>query len=169
MQNITKSILGLAAAGALAFGTAAPAMAAQSVTVNPGQSKKETGYVTGHYTSYYAEDGNGGWYWDLGDGRIQGNVASPGDLDQQSLLECDYVNNYRADFGDDPFMDTGWIINNINCSDGTHYKYLIVHEDDPRYEGDPENAIWGTWEYHVLSQSGEGNIANLFKPVVSND
>ncbi len=117
--------------------------------------------VNGHYTSLYAYDAAGNWYWDLGDGRIQGTVASVADLDQATLTTCDYVNNYRADFGNDPFMNSGWIQNHINCSgydDNGQYNYLIVHETDPRYTGNPDWAIWGSWEYHVLTISGQGNL-----------
>jgi len=118
--------------------------------------------VNGHYTSLYAYDANGDWYWDLGDGRIQGTVGSVAELDQATLTTCDYVINYRADFGNDPFMDSGWIQNHINCSgydDNGYYNYLIVHETDPRYTGNPDWAVWGTWEYHVLTISGQGNLA----------
>lgn len=117
--------------------------------------------VNGHYTSVYAYDANGDYYWDLGDGRVQGTVGAVGELDGATLSRCDYVNNYRADFGNDPFMDEGWIQNHINCTgyDGSgHYNYLIVSSSDPRYTGNPEWAVWGTWEYHVLTQSGDGNL-----------
>lgn len=118
-------------------------------------------YVNGHYTSLYAYDANGDWYWDLGDGRVQGTVGSVDDLDSETLTTCDYVVNYRADFGNDPFMDAGWIQNHINCSgydDNGQYNYLIVHETDPRYRGNPDWAVWGNWEYHVLTESGQGNL-----------
>lgn len=118
-------------------------------------------YVNGHYTSVYAYDAGGDWYWDLGDGRVYGTVGSVDDLDQATLTVCDYENNYRADFGNDPFMDKGWIQNHINChgyDDNGHYNYLIVHETDPRYRGNPDWAIWGDWEYHGLTISGEGNL-----------
>jgi hypothetical protein len=117
--------------------------------------------VNGHYTSLYAYDANGDWYQDLGDGRVQGTVASVDALDQATLSQCDYVNNYRATFGNDPFMDTGWIQNHIVCSgyDGhATYNYLIVHETDPRYQGNPDWAIWGNWEYKVFTESGKGNL-----------
>jgi hypothetical protein len=117
--------------------------------------------VNGHYTSVYAYDALGDWYWDLGDGRVQGTVGSVADLDQATLTTCDYVINYRADFGNDPFMNSGWIQNHINCygyDDNGHYNYLIVHSTDPRYTGDPAFAIWGDWEYHVLTISGQGNL-----------
>ena len=119
-------------------------------------------FVTGHYTSLYAYDGNGDYYWDLGDGRIDQTVDSVDDLDAASLTTCNYVNNYRADFGNDPFMDAGWIQNHINCVglEKAQYNYHIVHETDPRYTGNPDWAIWGNWEYHVLTISGEGNLVD---------
>ena len=152
---------------------AAPALAGTRV---PGHEKArydqdENGFpdagvmVNGHYTSLYAYDAGGDWYWDLGDGRILGTVASVEDLDAATLTTCDYIVNYRADFGNDPFMNSGWIHNNINChgfDDNGHYKYLIVHETDPRYRGNPDWAIWGTWEYHVLASSGAGNLVRPY-------
>lgn len=117
--------------------------------------------VNGHYTSVYAYDASGDWYWDLGDGRIQGTVSAIDALDPATLTRCDYVINYRADFGNDPFMDEGWIQNHINCAgfdDNGQYNYLIVSSTDPRYTGNPAWAVWGTWEYHVLTQSGDGNL-----------
>jgi hypothetical protein len=125
-------------------------------------------YVNGHYTSVYAYDGNGDWYWDLGDGRVQGTVESVDDLDATTLTVCDYVVNYRADFGNDPFMDAGWIQNHINCqgfADNGHYNYLIVHESDPRYQGNPDWSIWGTWEYHTYIESGHGNLVRPYTHV----
>ena len=118
--------------------------------------------VTGKYTSLYAYDDNDDYYWDLGDGRVQGTVASVDDLDQATLTVCNYQNGYRGEFGNDPFLDNGWIRNNINCSgydDNKSYTYVIVHRSDPRYTGNPDWAIWGDWEYHVLTESGFGNLA----------
>lgn len=118
-------------------------------------------YVNGHYTSVYAYDDNGDWYWDLGDGRVYGTVGSVKDLEKQTLTKCDYVVNYRADFGNDPFMDAGWIQNHIKCKgydDNNKYNYLIVHESDPRYRGNPDWSIWGSWEYHTKTKSGVGNM-----------
>ncbi len=139
-----------------------------SETTVPGHCDKG-GTVVGHYTSLFAYEGEYGtgfypqenWYWDLGDGRVWGTVDSVDFLDQDRLTVCDYVVNYRGDFGVDPSLDNGWIQNHINCSgydDNNHYNYLIVHETDPRYRGDPEWAIWGTWEYKVLTISGFGNL-----------
>ncbi len=117
--------------------------------------------VNGKYTALYAYDASDDWYWDLGDGRVQGTVDSVDDLDQSTLSTCDYQIQYRGTFENNSFMDGGWIMNNIVCSgyDGTSTNnYLIVNENDPRYTGDPAAAIWGNWEYHILTQSGEGNL-----------
>lgn len=156
-----------------------PAVGAQNTAV-PGRSgakvdKDGNGYadagvyVNGHYTSVYAYDDNGDYYSDLGDGRVQGTVSSIDDLDADTLTVCTYVNNYRADFGNTPFMDQGWIQNHVNCSgydDNGTYNYLIVSDTDPRYTGNPDNAIWGNWEYIVLTESGNGNtlVTNLVGP-----
>lgn len=147
-----------------------PVIAFGSSTVVPGHTKwdedgngipDEGVKVNGHYTSVYAEDANGDYYWDLGDGRIYSTVDSIDDLDQDTLTTCDYVVNYRATFENDPFMDSGWIQNHINCygyADNNHYNYLIVHETDPRYTGNPDWAIWGDWEYVIYTESGLGNL-----------
>ena len=160
----------IAILAALTLLLAAAGMVLADTTV-PGHTGKydqdNNGYpdagmeVNGLYTSVYAYDANGDWYWDLGDGRIQGTVGSIADLDPATLTTCDYVINYRADFGNDPFMNSGWIQNLINCygyDDNGQYNYLIVHETDPRYTGNPDWAIWGNWEYHVLTISGQGNL-----------
>ncbi|MDD5704223.1 MAG: hypothetical protein PHU23_19485 [Dehalococcoidales bacterium] len=138
-----------------------------SNTTVPGHCDND-GTVVGHYTSLYAYDANGDYYWDLGDGRVQGTVSSVDDLDQATLTICDYVVNYRGDFGPDPYMDDGWIQNHINCAgydDNGQYNYLIVHNTDPRYEGNPDWAVWDTCEYHVLTMSGYGNLARPDHPV----
>lgn len=140
--------------------SAGPCDSTGSDTTVPGHCDRD-GSVVGHYTSVYAYDISGGWYWDLGDGRVQGSVDSIDDLDQATLTQCDYVVNYRGDFGGDPFLNSGWIQNHINChgyDDNSSYNYLIVHQSDPRYTGNPDWAIWGTWEYHVLTESGSGNL-----------
>lgn len=150
---------------------ALPAAAESKSTIVPGQQGRydsddnnfsdDGAIVTGKYESVYAYDANGDWYWDLGDGRVRGTVDSIDDLDEETLTVCDYQVQYRGSFENDPFLDSGWIKNNINCSghDGTStYNYLIVHESDPRYTGNPEWEIWDTWEYHVLTESGHGNL-----------
>lgn len=168
-------VLGLFATSAMA----APAMAGTAVPGHDpakfpnridkdGNGISDEGVViNGHYLSVYAEDANGDWYWDLGDGRVQGTVGSIDELDQATLSVCDYIVNYRASFENDPFMDYGSIHNNIRCygyEGNSHYKYLIVHESDPRYTGNPAWSIWGTWEYQALNVSGEGNTLRFSNP-----
>lgn len=153
----------------------AGAKAEKSGTAVPGHSRTSDSndngspdagvWVNGHYTSVYAYDANGDYYWDLGDGRIYNTVDSVEDLDQETLTVCDYVVNYRADFGDTPYMDQGSIHNNIKCSGeekGT-YNSVIVSDQDPRYTGNSDLAIWGNWEYIVDTWSGTGNVANPMK------
>jgi hypothetical protein len=68
---------------------------------------------------------------------------------------------YRGDFGNDPYLNSGVIDNHWLCTgpDGNQtYNYQIVSQDDPRYRGNPDWAEFdGTWEYHVLTQGGQGN------------
>ncbi len=174
---MSKSLITKAAAVAAVSVVAVAGPASALTTTTPGQSSArydkdgndipDAGvFVTGTYKASYGEDASGAYYWDLGDGRVftSVGVTSVDDLDADTLVSCDYKNTYRADFGNDPFMDEGWIINNIQCDDGTAYHFLIVSQTDPRYTGDPDFATWGTWEYHVLSESGSGNIANLVRP-----
>lgn len=124
--------------------------------------------VTRHWTSLYAYDWNGDWYWDLGDGRVLGTVGSPDDLDDASYNECSYVNQSRGTFENNPYQDSGWISNHIDCNgtDGHgHWNYLMVHRTDPRFTGDAARIAeldWGPdWEFKVLTELGTGNF---FKP-----
>ena len=157
----------------LAFAGSTTAATTVPGKTGPKVDKDNNGYpdkgvvVNGHYTSVYAEDGNGDWYWDLGDGREQGTVDSIDELDQSTLTTCDYVVNYKGTFENDPFMDTGNIDNHIRCygEEKGHYNYQIVHKTDPRYRGNPEWAVWGDWEYHVLTESGNGNLTRPYKAV----
>ena len=153
-----------------------PAGAPSASTAVPGHARKAdangNGYpdagvvVTGKYVSIYAYDANGDYFWDLGDGRVQGTVGSVDALDAATLTECVYQVHYRGTFEDDPFQDTGWITNNINCKGLEHgtYLYQIVHATDPRYRGNPDWAVWGDWEYHVLTESGTGNLVRPYRP-----
>lgn len=157
-------LLSATAAGAA---TSVPGHTGSRVDENGNGSPDAGVIVVGHYTSLYAYDGVGGWFQDLGDGRVRGNVGSVEELDAETLTVCDYVNGYRGDFGDDPFLDSGWVSNNIRChgfEKGT-YRYQIVHESDPRYRGNPDWAIWGNWEYHVLTESGSGNLVRPINDV----
>jgi hypothetical protein len=82
----------------------------------------------------------------------------------QEAEGCTYQVQYRGDFGDTPYLNDGWIINNIVCDDGSAFNFLFVHATDPRYTGNDDLAIWGMWEWHVLTVSGHGNLANPMHP-----
>ena len=176
MKLFTKGpllLIGLVFVAAVVFaaGTIVPGQQKQidkGITDEDGNDIPDAGVtVVGKYTSLYAYDAAGDWYWDLGDGRVRGTVDSEDELDQETLTECDYQVQYRGNFENDPFLDSGWIMNNINCSgfdDNDKYNYLIVHQSDPRYKG-TGISIWGTWEYHTLTQSGAGNLARPETPV----
>lgn len=119
--------------------------------------------VTGAYKALYAEDANGDYYFDLGDGRVLGTVDSVDELDQETLTVCEYKIQYRGAFENDPFLDNGWIKNQIKCSGYDYdkaqtFNFTIVHETDPRYTGNPDWAIWNTWEYHTNVVGGVGNL-----------
>ena len=116
--------------------TAACAVVAAPVaaasTVVPGQQGRD-GTVNGHYKQSI----------DYGGGT------------------CDYVVNYRGDYGGDPYLDNGAIFNHIRCygPDGNQvYNYRIISSDHPGYRGNPDCAEYGVWEYHTLTASGTGNV-----------
>lgn len=163
-------LLLVAAGGLISVLTLISTMMANAGTVVPGHNKSDRNgngipdigkTVVGHYTSVYAYDSNGDYYWDLGDGRVQGTVESISELDQDTLTTCDYVVNYKGKFEDTPFLDSGAIQNHIVCrgfDDNGTYNYDIVHKTDPRFRNNPEFSIWGEWEYHTLTESKSGNL-----------
>ena len=51
---------------------------------------------------------------------------------------------YRGDFGGDPYLDDGWIMNVYTDREGNFALYVMVHEDDPRWSEDLE-PLWGSW------------------------
>lgn len=118
--------------------------------------------VTGRYKATYAYDGDGDTYtYNLSNlGEEGGTVASIDDLDPATRTVCYYNVQYRGTFENDPYQDTGWIKNVINCKgrDSGSYSYVFVHETDPRYTREKPPAFDGDWEYHVLTVSGSGNV-----------
>lgn len=166
-----RTLLALLTIAALALAAAVPAQAGTAVPGKSGAKVDADGngfpdagvVVVGHYTSVYAYDSHGDYYWDLGDGRVYTSVGidSIDDLDPATLTVCDYVVNYKGTFDNDPFLDSGNVDNHIRCHghDGTStFNTQIVHETDPRYRGNPAWAIWGDWELHVSTVSGTGNL-----------
>lgn len=139
---MSKKVLVLSMVVLLSLMAASTAFAGQPVcepdqTVVKGHCEK-TGTVVGHYTFVYEGDG----------------------------YVCKYVVNYRGDFGGDPYLDNGRIMNMINCTGGsvgsdnpnarTNYTYMFVSEGEPQWD---ENNIWGTWDWDILTVPGEGNVA----------
>lgn len=151
-----RAVLGGAAVGLLGLSSISPA-AAQRGNDSNGQSNQ----VTGMYKATYAYDNNGDWWgYNLSDQGVEaGSVESIDDLEQSTLTTCYYKVQYQGSFGDDPYLDMGWIRNNIVCKgyEPDNRNVLYVSEDDPRYTGDGKE-IWGSWEYFVDAQRGKGNV-----------
>lgn len=70
---------------------------------------------------------------------------------------------YRGDFGGDPYLDDGWVMNIYTHEDFHGYItiYRFVHETDPRYTG--ENPIWGSWDFDLEIHGGQFDRANSGK------
>lgn len=124
---------------------------------NSGNGDKETGM----YKSTYAYDDEGDWYgYNMSNQELVfGTVASIDELDQETLTTCYYKVQYQGSFGDDPYLDMGWIRNNVVCKgyEPDNRNVLFVSQEDERYTGEGE-PIWGTWEYFVDARRGEGNV-----------
>lgn len=148
-------------------GTAVAALGLGGVSTVAAQQRGNDGNdgngdkVTGMYKATYAYDQNGDWYQYNGSnlGRETGTVGSIDDLDQATLTTCDYKIQYQGSFGDDPYLDVGWIRNNIVCKgyEPDNRNVLYVSEEDNRYTGEG-TPIWGTWEYFVDARRGRGNV-----------
>lgn len=67
---------------------------------------------------------------------------------------CDYVVNTLGDFGGDPYLNDGHMMNRIICEDGSVWTYHIFHETHPAYKG-TRTPIWGEWEYFITT-NGKG-------------
>lgn len=120
-MRITRTIAATAVVAVAAVGLAANAGAAEYVSDNavPGHAKQERqGKVAVHY--------------------VEENYLGSG---------CDYVVNTLGDFGGDPYLDSGRMMNRIICDDGSVVTYHIVHESHPSYDADRMTPIWGSWGY----------------------
>jgi hypothetical protein len=82
-----RKFIAVAALATLGVTVGASSVSANSTRV-PGHARYDADgngvpdagvYVNGHYTSLYAYDDKGDWFWDLGDGRIQGTSPSVDD------------------------------------------------------------------------------------------
>lgn len=145
---------GLAALGLASLPTA--------MAQSRGNEGSNSDTVSGMYKSTYAYDANGDWYGEnmSNRGLESGTVGSISELDQDTLTTCYYKVQYQGSFGDDPYLDMGWIKNNVVCKgyEPDNRNVLWVHESDPRYTGTGQPAFGGTWEVHVDSRRGEGNV-----------
>ena len=144
MSHRTRALMGAALACAVLATPAAAGTAKKADADNNGFSDAGV-IVNGNYTDTYADG--------------LGNV-------------CSVLVTYRGDFGNDAYLDSGEISNHYVCNGPaghSTYNYQIVSQGDPRYSGNPDWAVWGTWEYHVLTQGGQGNEdfggnGNLVRP-----
>jgi hypothetical protein len=159
MQNGIRrrtALKGLGATLGLAFVPVASATQ-RGNDKNSGNGDKETGM----YKATYAYDANGNWYgYNLSNlGEESGTVGSIDELEQETLTTCYYKVQYQGDFGDDPYLDMGWIRNNIVCTgyEPDNQNVLYVSQEDHRYTGEG-TPIWNTWEYFVDAQRGDGNV-----------
>ncbi|MFC7047353.1 hypothetical protein ACFQH6_19785 [Halobacteriaceae archaeon GCM10025711] len=160
-RGALKTIAGIGVLATVPTGSALGSTAKSKFDDEDGNGIPDEGeVVTGTYKSVYAYDATGDWYWNLGDGRVRGNVESVEALDDATLTVCYYKVQYRGTFENDGFLDSGWVKNNINCKgydDNGIYNYIIVHETDPRYRGTRTPTWGGSWEYHVDVEDKHGN------------
>jgi hypothetical protein len=129
------------------------ALAGAALLALPAAATADSTLVPGHQDRYDA-DNNG--ISDAGQ-EVNGRYT---DTYVDGATVCKLTVTYRGDFGNTPYLDSGVIENHYVCKgpDGNAtFNYQIVHESDPRYRGNPDWAVWGNWEYHVLTQGGQGN------------
>ena len=172
IRNRTHNTERTSRRGALAkLATAGALLAGSGVaTAQPGNSDNDrydedgNGYpdegevVTGVYRAEYWYDADGDvWGYNLSN--QEQTTGDKSALDPATTTKCYYKIQYRGSFENDPYQDTGWIKNVINCKgdNPARYNWIFVHESDPRYDG-TGTPIWGTWEYHVDVQGGVGNL-----------
>src|SRR4051812_5347050 len=133
----------LALATACAAALIVPAAASAASTVVPGQQDR------------YDADHNG--FPDAGQ-IVNGRYD---EVDTSGDTVCKLVVTYRGDFGNDPYLDSGEISNPYACK-GPHGNQTDNHQigsqGAPRYRGNPDWTVCGGgWEYHALTQGGQGN------------
>jgi len=102
---------------------------------------------------------------------VKGHCEKTGTVVGHYIVEqggCRYVVNYRGDFGDDPYLDNGRIMNLINCKGGSvgsdnpnagaNYNFMIVSEGEPQFD---DANIWGTWDFEICTEPGSGNLGEV--------
>ena len=134
--------------------SAVVALACASALVPAGSALADDGTVVPGQHRYDA-DSNG--YTDAGQ-VVTGRYT-------QASGGCTYQVSYRGDFGNDEYLDSGWIINNIRCGKDV-YHVLVVTADDPRWSADGQDIGWGAgWLAVSFTQSGAGQLLNPHKHV----
>lgn len=65
---------------------------------------------------------------------------------------CDYIVNTLGDFGGNPYLNDGQMLNVVKCPDGSVVTYHIFHKTHPAFTGE-RTQIWGSWEYFATTNS----------------
>jgi hypothetical protein len=128
--NIKRIIAATAVAAVASVGFAASASAETFVsdTSVPGHVKQERqGKVVNHYTQQWTDPDTGVVY--------------------------EYIVNTLGDFGGDPRLNDGIMLNVVRGSDGSVSVWRFVHESHPSYTGEG-TPIWGSWEYKIDNNVG---------------
>ena len=85
----------------------------------------------------------------------QGKVVTHGiQITTTDGVTCEVIVNTVGDFGGDPYMNDGQMMNREKCDDGSVHTYHIFHETHPAYTGE-RTPIWGSWEYFETT-NGKG-------------
>jgi hypothetical protein len=122
MNIITRTIAALSVAAVAALGFAATASADEP-------------YVSGTSVPGHQQQ------------QRQGKVVNHY-VEQQG--ECSVIVNTVGDFGGDPYLDSGQMLNVERCEDGSVYTYHIFHESHPAFDAsDP--VAWTGWNYFTTS------------------
>ena len=129
-MNIKRTIAATAVAAVASVGFAATASAADDY-VNPYE-------VPGHAQQ-----------------ERQGKVVTHG-IQSDTLdgsQDCEVIVNTVGDFGGDPNLNDGQMMNRYLCDDGSVVTYHIFHNTHPAYDNLSEGlvTVWGDWGYFETS------------------
>lgn len=97
------------------------------------------------------------------DGKVGQNVDEPHPDGTVTRVEFDEIEiggttwylvmPYRGDFGGDPYLNDGWVMNIYTDRQGNFVLYVMVHESDPRWSDDLE-PMWGSWAMFQEVEAG---------------
>ena len=95
----------------------------------------------GEYVSDYAVPGHAKQ-------ERQGKVVTHGiQITEAAGVTCEVIVNTVGDFGGDPYMNDGKMMNREKCDDGSVYTYHIFHASHPGANPETMTPIWGDWYY----------------------